>query len=258
MEPPARGSWAPVRGSGFTHVAMRSSLVPAARPAPLALWACLRPPAFPGRPGSLLSFGPLPSCLPALASSQVKRLSASRRKQHFINQAVRNSDLVPKAKGRKSLQRLENTQYLLTLLETDGGPPGLEDGDLAPPASPGIFAEACNNATYVEVWNDFMNRSGEEQERVLRYLEDEGRSKARRRGPGRGEDRRREDPAYTPRECFQRISRRLRAVLKRSRIPMVPQFPDHRAALPRKRWRPGRSGCFGSSPCPPRPCTQQC
>lgn len=30
-----------------------------------------------------------------------------------------------------------------------------------------------------------------------------------------------EDPAYTPRECFQRISRRLRAVLKRSRIPMV-------------------------------------
>uniref|UniRef100_A0A667G2X7 R3H domain containing 4 n=3 Tax=Lynx TaxID=13124 RepID=A0A667G2X7_LYNCA len=152
--------------------------------------------------------------------SQVKRLSASKRKQHFINQAVRNSDLVPKAKGRKSLQRLENTQYLLTLLETDGGTAGLDDGDLAPPAAPGIFAEACSNETYMEVWNDFMNRSGEEQERVLRYLEDEGKSKARRRGPGRGEDRRREDPAYTPRECFQRISRRLRTVLKRSRIPM--------------------------------------
>ncbi|XP_023989784.1 R3H domain-containing protein 4 isoform X1 [Physeter macrocephalus] len=170
---------------------------------------------------------PLPGCLPALAGSQVKRLSASKRKQHFINQAVRNSDLVPKAKGRKSLQRLENkticfhlAQYLLTLLETDGGTPGLEDGDLAPPAAPSIFAEACSNETYVEVWNDFMNRSGEEQERVLRYLENEGKSKARRRGPARGEDRRREDPAYTPRECFQRISRRLRAVLKRSRIPM--------------------------------------
>ncbi|XP_064429877.1 R3H domain-containing protein 4 isoform X2 [Mirounga angustirostris] len=164
---------------------------------------------------------PLPGCLPALAGSQVKRLSASKRKQHFINQAVRNSDLVPKAKGRKSLQRLENTQYLLTLLETDGGTAGLDDGDLAPPAAPGIFAEACSNETYMEVWNDFMNRSGEEQERVLRYLEDEGKSKTRRRGPGRGEDRRREDPAYTPRDCFQRISRRLRAVLKRSRIPMV-------------------------------------
>ncbi|KAM5230821.1 R3H domain-containing protein 4 isoform 3-T3 [Hipposideros larvatus] len=161
-----------------------------------------------------------PGCLPNLAGSQVKRFSASKRKQHFINQAVRNSDLVPKAKGRKSLQRLENTQYLLTLLETDGGTSGLEDGDLAPPAAPGIFAEACNNETYVEVWNDFMNRSGEEQERVLRFLEDEGKSKARRRGPNRGEDRRREDPAYTPGECFQRINRRLRAVLKRTRIPM--------------------------------------
>lgn len=134
-----------------------------------------------------------------------------------------------------------------------------------------------------------MNRSGEEQERVLRYLEDQGKNKARRRGPSRGEDRRRgaltwglrawrggrggdsrrnlvggtwpvggawvgrgsvwweepglaagpsicssvylapwapaEDPAYTPRECFQRISRRLRAVLKRSRIPMVSTRP---------------------------------
>lgn len=28
-------------------------------------------------------------------------------------------------------------------------------------------------------------------------------------------------PAYTPQECFQRISRRLRATLKRGRIPMV-------------------------------------
>ncbi|KAM5189640.1 R3H domain-containing protein 4 [Callospermophilus lateralis] len=163
---------------------------------------------------------PLQGCLPALAGSQVKRLPASRRKQHFINQAVRNSDLVPRAKGRKSRQRLQNTQHLLTLLETHGDPPGLEDVDPTPSAAPGIFAEACSNSTYVEVWNDFMNRSGEEQERVLRYLEDEGHSRARRRGPARGEDRRREDPAYTPRECFQRISRRLRAVLKRSRIPM--------------------------------------
>lgn len=42
-------------------------------------------------------------------------------------------------------------QYLLTLLETDGDARGPEDGDLAPPAAPGIFAEACSNETYVEV-----------------------------------------------------------------------------------------------------------
>ena len=41
-----------------------------------------------------------------------------------------------------------------------------------------------------------------------------------------------EDPAYTPRECFQRISRRLRAVLKRSRIPMVSTRPRPCTLLP--------------------------
>ena len=41
-----------------------------------------------------------------------------------------------------------------------------------------------------------------------------------------------EDPAYTPREYFQRISRRLRAVLKRSRIPMVSTRPRPCTLLP--------------------------
>lgn len=53
---------------------------------------------------------------------------------------------------------------------------------------PGGSRLAC--VPVFQVWNDFMNRSGEEQERVLRYLEDEGQGK-RRRAPGRGEDRRR-------------------------------------------------------------------
>ncbi|ELK19289.1 hypothetical protein PAL_GLEAN10005912 [Pteropus alecto] len=202
------------------------------------------------------------------AGSQVKRFSASKRKQHFINQAVRNSDLVPKAKGRKSLQRLENTQYLLTLLETDGGTPGLEDGDLAPPAAPGIFAEACNNETYVEVGPSpiscslrsshaglFLFRLSPRAPSFLWPIDEcalvspRSLDHARTLTPPQTFQRPRstclsmstplprpagllvprevltglagrEDPAYTPRECFQRISRRLRAVLKRSRIPM--------------------------------------
>ncbi|CAO2641531.1 R3H domain-containing protein 4 [Lemmus lemmus] len=159
---------------------------------------------------------PLPGCLPTLGGSQVKRVSASRRKQHFINQAVRNSDLVPKAKGRKSLQRLENTSFETHVPASSSGPTRvrhLSGGEADPEAS----RLAC--IPVFQVWNDFMNRSGEEQERVLRYLENEDQGK-RRRGPGRGEDRRREDPAFTPHECFRRISRRLRSVLKRSRIPM--------------------------------------
>uniref|UniRef100_A0A8U8BUS6 Uncharacterized protein n=1 Tax=Geospiza parvula TaxID=87175 RepID=A0A8U8BUS6_GEOPR len=49
-------------------------------------------------------------CLPLLQDSPSKRFSPSKRKQYYINKAIRNSDLIPRAKGRKSLQRLENSK----------------------------------------------------------------------------------------------------------------------------------------------------
>ncbi|KAM6331629.1 R3H domain-containing protein 4 isoform 1-T1 [Alca torda] len=126
-------------------------------------------------------------CLPPLEDSPSKRFSPSKRKQYYINKAIRNSDLIPRAKGRKSLQRLENTRYLMTLLERDEC--GSDEGELAHSATPSIFTEACNNETYVEIWNDFMNRSGEEQERVLLYLEEEARKKHKRKLPVKNEDK---------------------------------------------------------------------
>ncbi|XP_075300351.1 R3H domain-containing protein 4 isoform X1 [Opisthocomus hoazin] len=126
-------------------------------------------------------------CLPALEDSPSKRFSPSKRKQYYINKAIRNSDLIPRAKGRKSLQRLENTRYLMTLLERDEC--GSDEGELAHSATPSIFTEACNNETYVEIWNDFMNRSGEEQERVLLYLEEEARKKHKRKLPVKSEEK---------------------------------------------------------------------
>lgn len=126
-------------------------------------------------------------CLPPLESSPSKRFSPSKRKQYYINKAIRNSDLIPKAKGRKSLQRLENSKawvaavhpqfptwpavsasvrtlppdsgallllssparYLMSLLERDEC--GSSEAELAHSATPSIFTEACNNETYVEV-----------------------------------------------------------------------------------------------------------
>ncbi|KFP09863.1 R3H domain-containing protein 4, partial [Egretta garzetta] len=126
-------------------------------------------------------------CLPPLEDSPSKRFSPSKRKQYYINKAIRNSDLIPRAKGRKSLQRLENTRYLMTLLERDECVS--DEGELAHSATPSIFTEACNNETYVEIWNDFMNRSGEEQERVLLYLEEEARKKHKRKLPIKNEDK---------------------------------------------------------------------
>uniref|UniRef100_A0A8C9FDR8 R3H domain containing 4 n=1 Tax=Pavo cristatus TaxID=9049 RepID=A0A8C9FDR8_PAVCR len=174
-----------------------------------------------GAPGGALLSHPcrrIEDCLPPLESSPSKRFSPSKRKQYYINKAIRNSDLIPKAKGRKSLQRLENTRYLMTLLERDEC--GSGEAELTHSATPSIFTEACNNETYVEIWNDFMNRSGEEQERVLLYLEEEARKKHKRKLPLKNKEKWKEHPAYTPKECFQRISRRLRSTLKRGRIPM--------------------------------------
>ncbi|XP_032992685.1 R3H domain-containing protein 4 [Lacerta agilis] len=172
------------------------------------------------QPGAPLKqpYGRIEDCLPPLASPTAKRFSPAKRKQYYINQAIRNSDLIPRAKGRKSLQRLENTRYLMTLLEQDERTG--EDGEITHPASPSIFTEACSNETYVKIWNDFMNRSGEEQERVLLYLEEEAARKQKNKLAEKLDGKWKEHSGYTPQECFQRISRRLRTTLKRSRIPM--------------------------------------
>ncbi|XP_010788718.1 R3H domain-containing protein 4 [Notothenia coriiceps] len=153
----------------------------------------------------------------SLPNSPAKRVSPTKKKQFYINQAIRNSDLTPRAKGKKSLRRLENTRYLANLLEKDE----CTKDDLevcSNPAIPSIFTEACTNGNYIEPWNDFMNCSGEEQEKLLSLLELEGAKKKSTSGPIK--DQRNVNPAFSAQDCFQRIDRRLRATLKRKQIPM--------------------------------------
>ncbi|XP_072260885.1 R3H domain-containing protein 4 isoform X1 [Pyxicephalus adspersus] len=168
--------------------------------------------------GTLETEGPrlIEECLSPLPSSPSKKNCSAKRKQYYINRAIRNSDLTPKAKGRKSLRRLENNRYLMTLLEKDECV--TEEGETFPCSPPSIFAEACNNEAYIEIWNEFMNRSGEEQEKVLLYLEQKVRRP--REMVNKSKDKRTEHPAYSPEECYQRINRSLRCTLKRRQIPM--------------------------------------
>ncbi|KAK5607826.1 hypothetical protein CRENBAI_010505 [Crenichthys baileyi] len=153
----------------------------------------------------------------SLPCSPAKRVSPAKKKQFYINQAIRNSDLTPRAKGKKSLRRQENTRFLANLLEKDE----CSKDDLevcSNPAIPSIFTEACTNGNYIEPWNDFMNCSGEEQERLLSLLEHEG---AKRKNANQLlKDHRNVYPAFTAQECFHRIDRRLRATLRRKQIPM--------------------------------------
>ncbi|XP_029285307.1 R3H domain-containing protein 4 [Cottoperca gobio] len=153
----------------------------------------------------------------SLPSSPAKRVSPTKKKHFFINQAIRNSDLTPRGKGKKSLRRQENTQFLANLLEKDEC--SKEDLEVhSNPAIPSIFTEACTNGNYIEPWNDFMNCSGEEQERLLSLLEQE---EAKKKTVNRlRKDERNVNPAFTAQDCFQRIDRRLRATLKRKQIPM--------------------------------------
>ncbi|XP_031715269.1 R3H domain-containing protein 4 isoform X2 [Anarrhichthys ocellatus] len=147
----------------------------------------------------------------SLPSSPAKRVSPTKKKHFFINQAIRNSDLIPRAKGKKSLRRQENTRFLANLLERDE----CSKDDLevcSNPAIPSIFTEACTNGNYIEPWNDFMNCSGEEQERLLSLLEQEVAKKKNTNRPLKDE--------RNAQDCFQRIDRRLRATLRRKQIPM--------------------------------------
>uniref|UniRef100_UPI003AAD5D88 R3H domain-containing protein 4 n=1 Tax=Centroberyx gerrardi TaxID=166262 RepID=UPI003AAD5D88 len=152
----------------------------------------------------------------SLPSSPAKRVSPTKKKQFFINQAIRNSDLTPRAKGKKSLRRQENTRFLANLLERDECTKD-ELEVCSNPAIPSIFTEACTNGNYVEPWNDFMNRSGEEQEKLLSLLEEEAKKKNSLRIL---KDQRNVNPAFTAQDYFQRIDRRLRATLKRKQIPI--------------------------------------
>ncbi|KAL2090309.1 hypothetical protein ACEWY4_014997 [Coilia grayii] len=151
----------------------------------------------------------------SLPNSPAKRVSPAKKKQFFINQAIRNSDLIPRAKGKKSLRRQENTRYLANLLERDECVK--EEGELCETATPTVFTEACTNGNYVECWSDFMNRSGEEQEKLLALLEEEAKRSSANKP---AKDQREVNPAFSAQDCFQRIDRRLRVCLKRKNIPM--------------------------------------
>lgn len=153
----------------------------------------------------------------SLPSSPAKRVSPAKKKQFYINQAIRNSDLTPRAKGKKSLRRQENSRFLANLLEKDEC--SKDDLDVCSnPAIPSIFTEACTNGNYIEPWNDFMNCSGEEQERLLSLLEQEGAKK--KNATQLLKDERNVNPAFSAQDCFQRIDRRLRATLRRKQIPI--------------------------------------
>uniref|UniRef100_A0A8C4R8U2 R3H domain containing 4 n=1 Tax=Eptatretus burgeri TaxID=7764 RepID=A0A8C4R8U2_EPTBU len=169
------------------------------------------------------------------ARSPNKKTPSSCRKQHYINQAVRNSDLVRQGKGKQRQRRQENTRFLLELLGREGFSTDGEDIEMHETRAPSIFAEVLTKEAYVQIWNEFMNCSGEEQERLLQNVEPRSQGQTRgapeaigclevatdtatEQAPGTGANV--NIQVFSPGTCFQRIDRRLRSMLRRNHIPL--------------------------------------
>ncbi|CAM9871542.1 unnamed protein product [Lampetra planeri] len=152
------------------------------------------------------------------ASPAKRTAAATRRKQFYVNRAVRNSDLVRQGKGRQRLRRQENAHYLMNLVDKMD-PCGAEDADESDARPNSIFSEVLTKEDYIQIWNDFMNRPGEEQERLLRGLDGE-EAKLNAAARGRGVSSPAEPLPYSPKECYDRIDKHIRLTLRKKRVPL--------------------------------------
>ncbi|XP_061433353.1 R3H domain-containing protein 4 [Lethenteron reissneri] len=149
------------------------------------------------------------------ASPAKRTAAATRRKQFYVNRAVRNSDLVRQGKGRQRLRRQENAHYLMNLVDKMD-PCGAEDADESDARPNSIFSEVLTKEDYIQIWNDFMNRPGEEQERLLRGLDVEEAVGSKLDPHGATH----EPLPYSPKECYDRIDKHIRLTLRKKRVPL--------------------------------------
>ncbi|XP_033636876.1 R3H domain-containing protein 4-like [Asterias rubens] len=157
-----------------------------------------------------------------------------------------------KTGGQKRTRRYENTCFLLSLVdENDFGEVTITD---FVESSQSVFEQLLADRDSLEIWNDFMNRPGEEQEIFLQKValkeksKDETREVEKTDGTStqehpvnKAEDQRTVHPAHTPEESFMRISTRLRTMLRRKHLPkgmlknheddLVPWFTDDPGAV---------------------------
>ncbi|PIK50195.1 putative R3H domain-containing protein 4 [Apostichopus japonicus] len=150
---------------------------------------------------------------------------------------------VKKGHGVRQRRRLENTNFLLNLVENEEYSNEESFSEFVSSSS-GSFDKLFSDQESMEIWNKFINKTGEEQDRYLENLDEyeevcgtlakvdlEQRMKENdERDEDEtvddedflildGKDKREAFPAYTPLDCYRRINTRLRAFLKRRQIP---------------------------------------
>ncbi|XP_071954108.1 R3H domain-containing protein 4-like [Antedon mediterranea] len=123
-----------------------------------------------------------------------------------------------KAPGSKNSRRYENTCFLLDLVDND------EVNEITAQdflnsnqtAFELLFAEQEN----MKIWNDFINRTEEDQDAYLKNLEEKKVEIKKNCEPVMDDtDARIEHPAFDADECYKRISSRFRNMLRRRHPP---------------------------------------
>ncbi|KAK2156861.1 hypothetical protein LSH36_203g00000 [Paralvinella palmiformis] len=159
------------------------------------------------------------------SSLKSRKVKKSRFYKCLLDRSIR-----AKKKGARQARRVENTNYLLCQSEQDDPDiPDVEyvelmEHELTPFAA--LFVEEEN----MQIWNDFINQSEDEQREMLQKfsvrsedLEEEELAYERQDSASSWEelgDSRFLHPAYSAEECFKRIDNRLKSFLKRRHLPL--------------------------------------
>ncbi|XP_071116891.1 R3H domain-containing protein 4-like [Haliotis cracherodii] len=152
------------------------------------------------------------------------RRNANRnRTRGKSGQILDNQGLNRRKTGAKQARRTENFRQLLTLAEKDELGELQLDNMFEPSTS--AFEKLFSEREKMKIWNDFVNRSEEEQETILHPVGSQTgitTSTVEKLDDSWEEipDKRAAHPAFTAEECYRKVDRKLKDLLKRRQLPM--------------------------------------
>lgn len=166
--------------------------------------------------------------IPTPVRRRIQRPQQSRNENQNLTEAITS-----RRKGAKQARRCENLRDLMSMVEKEE----LElDFDVFEPTV-SAFAELFSEREKMKAWNDFVNSTEEEQAEFLqsgaRHGEQNGNRVENERENYNGlddswecvthacvSDKRSAHPSFSAEECFQKLDKNIRMMLKRRQRPM--------------------------------------
>ncbi|XP_059160989.1 R3H domain-containing protein 4-like [Physella acuta] len=162
--------------------------------------------------------------LPSQPASRPRR----HRTKQYISVSQENLSRFGSRRGIRHARRVDNLKYLLNLEEKDEDIVMNDSVSSFEPSS-SLFEVLFENPEKMEAWSSFVESSEEDQMKILNYR---GLHVIREDDEWDTEmttaedtwvmilDDRSDHPAYSPVQCYNRVDRNLRALLKRRQLPM--------------------------------------